>query len=219
MPRDPEYDRLRTQRNIALRSMNNARHKMNYIWHKLQRLQAHHSPLLADLNDEFRNMNGQAQRYSLRISRAFRRGKRKQGHKIVNKARNIRRQMTEVVAESSALQAELSHLRYLWRESHVDYSEKQDMYQRAQHRFDQYRHQRNAFNREAVRRAEVPLEHRNRFTVVLDKGGTTSIYYGGRGKAIGPGHGHVVLDRLGSVISRRDPRGGEVNNDLDAVAS
>lgn len=219
MPRNLEYNRLRTQRNIALRSMRNARHKMNYIWHKLQRLQAHHSPLLADLNDEYRSMNGQAQRYSLRINRAFRQGKRERALGIVSKSKRIRRHMAEVAAESRALQTELNHLGYLWRQSRVYYVEQLEQYKQAQRRLDQYVSQRNAFYREAVRRAELPPKHQNRFTVVMDRGGTTSIYFGGRGTAIGPGHGHIVLDMFGSVIYRRDPRIADVQDDLDAVAS
>ena len=54
-------------------------------------------------------------------------------------------------------------------------------------------------------RAGVPLQYRDSVWISTDSNGNTNIYFGGVGKPNGPGHGHYVMDRSGTVTYRRDP--------------
>lgn len=54
-------------------------------------------------------------------------------------------------------------------------------------------------------KAGVPHQYRDNVWVSTDSDGNTNIYFGGVGKPNGPGHGHYVMDRSGTVTYRRDP--------------
>ena len=54
-------------------------------------------------------------------------------------------------------------------------------------------------------RAGVPLQYQDNVWISTDSNGNTNIYFGGVGKPNGPGHGHYVMDRSGTVTYRRDP--------------
>lgn len=54
-------------------------------------------------------------------------------------------------------------------------------------------------------KAGIPLRYRGSVRISKGHGGSTNIYFGGIGKPDGEGHGHYVLDKLGTVTYRRDP--------------
>lgn len=54
-------------------------------------------------------------------------------------------------------------------------------------------------------RAGVPYQYQDNVWVSTDRDGNTNIYFGGAGKPDGPGHGHYVMDRNGTVTYKRDP--------------
>lgn len=54
-------------------------------------------------------------------------------------------------------------------------------------------------------RAGVPLRYLNDIWLSTDAADNTNIYFGGAGKPNGPGHGHYVMDRAGTVTYKRDP--------------
>ncbi len=82
--------------------------------------------------------------------------------------------------------------------------------------------------RAIAEQAGVPFQYRDNVWISKDTDGNTNIYFGGVGKANGPGHGHYVLDRYGKVTYKRDPfdphgghnfeRDPEVERKLAAVA-
>ena len=59
--------------------------------------------------------------------------------------------------------------------------------------------------RALAEKAGVPFQYRDDVWVSTDSSGNTNLYFGGAGKANGPGHGHYVLDRNGTVTYKRDP--------------
>ena len=59
--------------------------------------------------------------------------------------------------------------------------------------------------RSIAEKAGVPHQYRDKVWVSTQSDGTTNIYFGGVGKPDGPGHGHYVLDRNGTVTYKRDP--------------
>lgn len=54
-------------------------------------------------------------------------------------------------------------------------------------------------------KAGVPYQYHDNVWVSTDSSGNTNIYFGGAGKPNGPGHGHYVMDRSGTVTYKRDP--------------
>ncbi len=54
-------------------------------------------------------------------------------------------------------------------------------------------------------KAGVPHQYQDNVWISTDSGGNTNIYFGGVGSPNGPGHGHYVMDRNGSVTYKRDP--------------
>jgi hypothetical protein len=54
-------------------------------------------------------------------------------------------------------------------------------------------------------RAGVPYQYYDNLWVSTDSDGNTNIYFGGIGEPNGPGHGHYVVDRRGTVTYKRDP--------------
>lgn len=54
-------------------------------------------------------------------------------------------------------------------------------------------------------KAGVPFHYRDNMWVSTDPDGNTNIYFGGAGQPNGPGHGHYVLDKNGTVTYKRDP--------------
>lgn len=54
-------------------------------------------------------------------------------------------------------------------------------------------------------RAGVPYRYRDNVWISTDAAGNTNIYFGGVGDPNGPGHGHYVMDRNGTVTYKRDP--------------
>lgn len=54
-------------------------------------------------------------------------------------------------------------------------------------------------------RAGVPYRYRDDVWISTDSAGNTNLYFGGLGKPNGPGHGHYVMDRSGTVTYKRDP--------------
>jgi len=67
------------------------------------------------------------------------------------------------------------------------------------------RKQRKDDKRSLADRAGVPYQYRDDVYVSPEPDGTVNIYFGGVGSPDGPGHGHYVMDRSGSVTYRRDP--------------
>lgn len=59
--------------------------------------------------------------------------------------------------------------------------------------------------RSVATRAGVPNQYLDDVWVSTDSDGNTNIYFGGVGRANGPGHGHYVLDKNGTVTYKRDP--------------
>lgn len=59
--------------------------------------------------------------------------------------------------------------------------------------------------RSVAERAGVPYQYRDAVWVSTDSDGNTNIYFGGVGEPNGPGHGHCVMDRSGTVTYRREP--------------
>lgn len=59
--------------------------------------------------------------------------------------------------------------------------------------------------KDVAAKAGVPYQYRDDVWVSTDRDGNTNIYFGGVGKPNGPGHGHYVMDRSGSVTYKRDP--------------
>lgn len=59
--------------------------------------------------------------------------------------------------------------------------------------------------RALAEKAGVPFQYRDDVWVSTDSSGNTNLYFGGAGKANGPGHGHYVLDTNGTVTYKRDP--------------
>lgn len=59
--------------------------------------------------------------------------------------------------------------------------------------------------RSVAERAGVPYRFLDDVWVSKDSDGTTNVYFGGVGKPNGPGHGHYVMDRNGTVTYKRDP--------------
>lgn len=55
-------------------------------------------------------------------------------------------------------------------------------------------------------RAGIPHQYRDDIWVSKgDSAGSVNIYFGGAGRADGPGHGHYTLDRSGTVTYKREP--------------
>ena len=54
-------------------------------------------------------------------------------------------------------------------------------------------------------KARVPLQYRDNVWISTEPNGNVNIYFGGVGKPDGPGHGHYVMNRNGTVTYRRDP--------------
>ncbi|WP_255788282.1 hypothetical protein [Mycobacteroides abscessus] len=54
-------------------------------------------------------------------------------------------------------------------------------------------------------KAGVPHQYRDDVWISTDSEGNTNIYFGGVGKPNGPGHGHYVMNRNGTVTYRRNP--------------
>lgn len=54
-------------------------------------------------------------------------------------------------------------------------------------------------------KAGVPHRYRDNVWVSTGPDGNTNIYFGGVGEPNGPGHGHYVMDRSGTVTYKRDP--------------
>lgn len=59
--------------------------------------------------------------------------------------------------------------------------------------------------RAVAERAGVPYQCRDNVWTLTDAAGNTNIYFGGVGDPNGPGHGHYVMDRNGTVTYKRDP--------------
>lgn len=59
--------------------------------------------------------------------------------------------------------------------------------------------------RSLAERAGVPHQYRDNVWVSTESNGTVNIYFGGVGEPNGPGHGHYVMDKYGTVTYRRDP--------------
>ena len=59
--------------------------------------------------------------------------------------------------------------------------------------------------KDVAAKAGVPYRYRDNVWISTDSDGSTNIYFGGVGKPNGPGHGHYVMDRGGSVTYKRDP--------------
>lgn len=54
-------------------------------------------------------------------------------------------------------------------------------------------------------KAGVPHQYCDDVWISTDSDGNTNIYFGGVGRADGPGHGHYTMDRSGTVTYKRDP--------------
>jgi hypothetical protein len=65
--------------------------------------------------------------------------------------------------------------------------------------------QRKDDKRAIAERAGVPYQYLDNLWVTKDTNGSTNIYFGGVGTPNGPGHGHYVIDRSGTVTYKRDP--------------
>lgn len=85
-------------------------------------------------------------------------------------------------------------------------------FDQAKQRFDEKltqiktEHQRLKEERRALaRQAGVPLQYLNNVWVTPKTDGTTHIYFGGVGKPAGPGHGHYVMDKRGTLTYQREP--------------
>lgn len=59
--------------------------------------------------------------------------------------------------------------------------------------------------RSLAEKAGVPYQYRDKVWVSTDLSGNTNIYFGGVGEPNGPGHGHYVMDRSGTVTYKREP--------------
>ncbi|MDO3166641.1 hypothetical protein P5V90_06685 [Mycobacteroides abscessus subsp. abscessus] len=64
---------------------------------------------------------------------------------------------------------------------------------------------RNDENCALADKAGVPLQYRDKVWISTNHEGTINLYFGGADKPNGPGHGHYVMDRNGTVTYRRDP--------------
>jgi hypothetical protein len=101
----------------------------------------------------------------------------------------------------------------------ADHEQKRDAYQRAKADFDQasraFRvrlervkaesNRRREDRRAIAERAGVPSQHLDDVWISTEPDGSVNIYFGGVGRANGPGHGHYAMDRYGTVTYRRDP--------------
>lgn len=65
--------------------------------------------------------------------------------------------------------------------------------------------QRRDEKRSIAEKAGVPYQYLDNVKVSKDSDGNTNIYFGGVGEPAGPGHGHYVMDRYGTVTYSRDP--------------
>ena len=59
--------------------------------------------------------------------------------------------------------------------------------------------------RSIAQRAGVAYHYLDKLYVSKDANGNTNIYFGGMGEPNGPGHGHYVVDRSGTVTYKREP--------------
>ena len=64
---------------------------------------------------------------------------------------------------------------------------------------------RHEKKRSLAEKAGVPFQYRDKVWTSKGANGNINLYFGGVGDPNGPGHGHYVLDRTGSVTYKRDP--------------
>lgn len=67
------------------------------------------------------------------------------------------------------------------------------------------REKRRRQRRAWAEQANVPAEYIDNVHVTKKPDGTINLYFGGEGKAVGPGHGHYVMNANGFVTYRREP--------------
>lgn len=67
------------------------------------------------------------------------------------------------------------------------------------------REQRKDDKRSLARQAGIPVQYWDDVYVSTEADGSVNLYFGGLGEPTGPGHGHYVVDRYGTVTYARDP--------------
>ena len=74
-----------------------------------------------------------------------------------------------------------------------------------QARLDELKSASRKKRKELAAKAGVPLQYQEDVWISIEPNGNVNIYFGGVDKPDGPGHGHYVMSKNGTVTYRRDP--------------
>jgi hypothetical protein len=120
-------------------------------------------------------------------------------------------------AEHDRAKAEHERTQSEYRRTKDDFDKAKGAFQACLEAVRSERHRQRSDKRALAEQAGVPYQYLDDVWVSTQSDGTVNIYFGGMGAPNGPGHGHYVMDRSGTVTYRRDPydeHGGQ--NFIDA---
>ena len=138
---------------------------------------------------------------------------------LVAEIRAARERFDAVKPAFQVAKAEFARARQAFQSAKAEHERAQDAFKRAkaeldsctkafQTRLDELKsasRKRSEDKKSIAAKARVPLQYRDNVWISTEPNGNVNIYFGGVGKPDGPGHGHYVMNRNGTVTYRRDP--------------
>lgn len=138
---------------------------------------------------------------------------------LVAEIRVARERFEGVKPAFQAAKGEFARAQQTFQSARAEHERAQEAFKRAKAEFDscakafQFRldelkstsRKRREDKKSIAAKAGVPLQYQDNVWISTGPDGNTNIYFGGVGKPNGPGHGHYVMNRNGTVTYRRDP--------------
>jgi outer membrane murein-binding lipoprotein Lpp len=203
MPRDYEFDRLRTEMNGAWEAKEYAKRELDAAWDEVQSTQQRYGyrieQLTRDHDRAFEDMKSAFED----ASRAFERGDHDEAARCSARGRELRNSLAGYVSERRGHINECKRAQARHRVARDVYQDKKREFMLAKERFDDHKAMRAAAKQDAAFRAGV--QHYGDDVKVVHKDGKSHVYFGGVGEPDGDGHAHYVLDEFGNIEYRRDP--------------
>ena len=135
---------------------------------------------------------------------------------LVAEIRVARERLNAVKPAFQAAKGEFARARQTFQSAKAEHERAQDAFKRAKadfeactkafrSRLDELKSASRKKHKELAAKAGVPLQYQDDVWISIEPNGNVNIYFGGVDKPDGPGHGHYVMSKNGTVTYRRDP--------------
>lgn len=197
----PRIDRLNTQQESAFESMKRAYDNASSAYNRRDGASA------KSYAEDGRRYKEEAQCYV------------QERRRLVDEIRAAKARLDAIKPTFQRAKADFDSAKRTFDQAKADHARAQAEFKRAKIEFDQavraFKARLEIVKAETARKkndkrsiaekAGIPYQYCDKVWISTDSDGNTNIYFGGSGKPNGPGHGHYVMNRSGSVTYRRDP--------------